>query len=123
MARPFNLSANPLRLFLALALLLLGALLVGFSVNQPPIHTAGSRSQPAAVFVTAPNAGSQPAAGTAANQSTSATTQIVTRSGQGPAVSAPPAAAEQLQPAPAGAPGCQMIPAGGRDIAATCANP
>jgi hypothetical protein len=109
---------------LALALLLLGALLVGFNVNQPPIHTAGSHSLPASVFVTAPNAASQPAPNTAAaNQSTSATTQIVTRSSQGPAVSAPPAAAEQLQPAPAGAPGCQMIPPGGRDIAATCANP
>jgi len=75
------------------------------------------------VFVTAPNAGSQPAANTAANQSTSATTRIVNGSSQGPAGSAQPAAAEQTQPAPAGVPGCQMIPAGGRDIAATCANP
>jgi hypothetical protein len=122
MARPLNLAANPLRLLL-LALLLLGALLVGFGVNQPPIHTAGSHSLPASVFVTAPDAGSQPAADAAVNQSTPAITRIVTGSSQGPAVGAPPAASEQVQAAPAAVCKANPQPPAGREIPATCSNP
>jgi hypothetical protein len=115
MVRPFNRAANPLRLFLVLALLLLGALLVGFSVNQRPIHAAGSHSQPASMFVTAPNAGPQPAANAAGM------TRIVTGSTQGPSVSAPPAAAEPVQAAPAA--GCQANPPAGRGTPVICSNP
>ena len=119
MARAFNLAANPVRLLFALALLLLAALLVGFSVNQPPIHNAGSHSQPPSMFATEPNPGSQPAA----DQSTSATTRIVTGSTQGPSVSAPAAAAEPVQAAPAGSAGCQANPPAGRGTPVICTNP
>jgi len=124
MARPLNLSANPLRILLLLALLLLGALLVGFGVNQPPTHTIGSHSLPASVFMTAPDAGSQPAANTAVNQSTPATTRIVTGSGQGPAAVAPPAASESVPAALPAAPGCPVNPPPARtNIPASCSNP
>src|SRR3977135_2518902 len=97
MAAAFNLAPTPVRLLFALALLLLAALLVGFSVNQPPIQNAGSHSQPPSMFATEPHPGSHPAAARA----TPATTRIVTGSTQGPSVSAPAAAAEPVQPAPA----------------------
>ncbi len=131
MSRPLNLVANPLRLLL-LALLLLVALLIGVSVNQPPSHRAGSPSQQT-VLVTAPNAESQPVpANTVANQSATTsttatspttTTMVVTGSSQGPASSAPAAAAEPVQAAPAGAPACQVNPSEGRGTPATCSNP
>jgi hypothetical protein len=124
MARPLNFVATPIRFMLLLALLLVIALLVGFSVNQPPIQRAGSHSLPASGLITAPNAGSQPAAGTVANQGTTPSiTRIVSGSTQGPAGSAPPAAAEPAQAAPTGATGCQVNPPAGRDMPVTCLNP
>ena len=125
MVRPLNLVANPLRLLLLLAVLMTAVLLVGLGVSQPPIHQAGSHSQPATELGAAPNAGSQPAVETVANQSASTTTRIVNRSPQGPAVSAPPAAAAPVQEAPAGGQGCATNPPApaGRGIPAACSNP
>ncbi len=123
MARPLNLVANPFRLLLLLALVLVAAILVGFTVNQPPSHRAGSQS-PNSVLVTAPNAGSQPgAANTVANQAATSTTRVVNGSSQGPANSAPAAAAEPAQAAPAGVPACQVNPPAGRGTPVTCSNP
>jgi hypothetical protein len=117
MVRPLNRAASPLRLFLLLTLFLLGALLVGFSLNQPPIHNAGSQSQPASMFATEPNGGAQPAA------SAAGVTRIVTGSTQGPSNSAAPAAAEPAQTTPAGPAGCQANPPAGRGTPVICSNP
>jgi len=122
MVSPLIRTASPLRLFLLLSvLLLLGALLVEFGVNQPPIHTTGSHAQPAPMLVTTsattPNTVTQPAANAAA----AGTTRVVTGSTQGPSVAAPPAAAEQA--APAGPAACQPNPPAGRGTPVICSNP
>jgi hypothetical protein len=131
MVRPLNLTSNPLRLMLLLALLLLGAIVVGFNASLVPIQTTGSHSLPASEPAAVPNVGSQPL-NTTADESTPSTVRIVTGSAsQGPIVSAPAAASEPVHAAaaqgsgtaPSGTQGCQVNPPAGRGTPALCTNP